>query len=651
MQRLFIICLLLGTQWLWGQRQQQIQAPSRSPVENNISGLLAQARDSLMDNLPFAVQASQKAIQLAKSNSLIRSEQQCYLALADFYKTYEKYDLCIRNYDRAIDLGLPNSTELHYKKLPYLEKISDQEKAIQDANYIVKLARKQKNDDARAEALIVLGNIYAQKGDYDRSNEYLEEADQIASRANPRQRAYAQAYIGDNFSRQNKNDIAESYYKNSISYNQVAQDTELIVDNFDRMNQLLKQQNRSSDLITYNNTVLDDGSQKSTDKDSLQPIPAQLEQDYWPEEVQQRANINLASAYLDNKTPEKAIDILERLEDQEENPNLEQSGQIHRLLSEAYDKSGRYSKAIEEYKTFVAIQDSLLKEKDARLQEEMQKNLTLQALENQILLLEKDRELDSKTLALNESNMRTQRTVTFAVLIVALVTLLSLVLVMRKNKSKTVAYDLLALKSLRTKMNPHFIFNSLNSVNHYIAQNDEKSANKFLSQFARLMREVLDHSDKDFIPLDREIELLEVYLALEHQRFSDKFDYTFEVDPAVKGEDYQIPPMLVQPFIENAIWHGLRYVDTGGQLAVRFLQKEGHLLIEVEDNGIGRAASKALKTKSQTRHKSSGISASQSRIDLSNKVYGNSLSIQIIDKSGDSSGTLVQITLKEAHAD
>ena len=109
--------------------------------------------------------------------------------------------------------------------------------------------------------------------------------------------------------------------------------------------------------------------------------------------------------------------------------------------------------------------------------------------------------------------------------------------------------------------------------------------------------------------------------------------------------------MLVQPFIENAIWHGLRYIDHPGKLDVRFLQRDGQLMIEVEDNGIGREASKALKTRSQSQHKSSGIRSSESRVDLSNKVYGGSIGIEIVDKAAAAPGTLVRISIDNNNGD
>ena len=430
----------------------------------------------------------------------------------------------------------------------------------------------------------------------------------------------------------------------------------LLESNFNRLNDIYQQQSRNSDIIALNNSVAKGSSKKGNGRKGREEVEESPDlptlpsnEGLWRPMTKKRANLNLAQAHLENRTPEAAIDILEDLDQELAEQDLEESSELHKLLSRAYDQSGEFKQALAEYKTYVALQDSLLKQKDLQIAQTLIKNQELQELENQVLFLELEKELDANTIALNESDMRWQRTISLGILAFALISIVFLVVVVRKNRAKTKANDLLELKSLRTKMNPHFIFNSLNSVNHFIAQNDEKAANQYLSRFSKLMRDVLESSEADFIPLDKEIELLEVYLKLEHQRFEDKFDYQLEIGPGVRDMEVMIPPMLVQPFIENAIWHGLRYIDYPGTLAVRFLQQGDGLLIEVEDNGIGRKASQALKTKNQSKNQSTGIRNSRSRVEVVNKVHGESIGIDIVDKNGAESGTLVKITLQNKH--
>jgi LytS/YehU family sensor histidine kinase len=211
-----------------------------------------------------------------------------------------------------------------------------------------------------------------------------------------------------------------------------------------------------------------------------------------------------------------------------------------------------------------------------------------------------------------------------------------------------IANQLLALKSLRSQMNPHFIFNALNSVNHFIAQQDERTANKFLSEFSQLMRLVLENSQEDFIPLHKEQEILSLYLKLEHYRFRDKFDYTIDIDENINAEVIEVPPMLIQPYIENAVWHGLRYKERKGNLLLRFKQEPGNLLVEIHDDGIGRKRSAELKTANQKKHNSTGLRNIQERLKILNTVYKAKYQV-VINDLVDGQGTIVKISLPLNH--
>ena len=222
---------------------------------------------------------------------------------------------------------------------------------------------------------------------------------------------------------------------------------------------------------------------------------------------------------------------------------------------------------------------------------------------------------------------------------------------MFKNiKQQKLANNLLALKSLRSQMNPHFIFNALNSVNSFIATNDERTANKYLSDFSKLMRAVLENSEEDFIPLEKEIQLIELYTKLEHFRFKDKFDYTISVEDTIDVEAYKIPPMLLQPYIENAVWHGLRYKEEKGILDIKISKKrKDEIEITIADNGIGRKKSKALKTENQKKHNSKGLGNIKKRVTILNEMYKDKVDISIEDNLTDAEdvGTKVIVTLKK----
>jgi len=201
------------------------------------------------------------------------------------------------------------------------------------------------------------------------------------------------------------------------------------------------------------------------------------------------------------------------------------------------------------------------------------------------------------------------------------------------------------LKTLRSQMKPHFVFNSLSSIQHFILDSDQESAHLYLSRFANLMRRILDNTSRDSISLAGETETLEIYLSLEKLRFGEEFEYRIMIDERLDPEQCEIPPMLIQPYIENAIWHGLLPKKNQARLWIRFYPGEGTSLIcEVEDNGIGR---KAAAEKHKSGHSSRGMKNIEERISILNHMQHKQISTSItdlIDASGNASGT--RITLK-----
>jgi LytS/YehU family sensor histidine kinase len=226
--------------------------------------------------------------------------------------------------------------------------------------------------------------------------------------------------------------------------------------------------------------------------------------------------------------------------------------------------------------------------------------------------------------------------------------LVSLVVFLRGNREKKKANKLLLLKSLRTQMNPHFIFNSLNSVNSFISQNDERSANKYLSEFSRLMRMVLENSKYDFVSLASEVKTLELYIGLEHLRFEDKFDFEFEIDVA-SVDEIHVPPMLIQPYIENAVWHGLRYGDEKGTLKVSCTESKDSLHWAIQDNGIGRARSKEIKTKHQSEGESTGMKNTEERLRIIKELYDQDITLLVSDLKEDGTGTKVELVIPKKY--
>lgn len=198
---------------------------------------------------------------------------------------------------------------------------------------------------------------------------------------------------------------------------------------------------------------------------------------------------------------------------------------------------------------------------------------------------------------------------------------------------------MLEQRALQAMMNPHFVFNIMNSIQHYINTKDTNSANKILTGFAKLIRKNLEICTKSFISLDEEIDYLELYLSLEKKRFGEKFQYTIYVSNAIDKEETLIPSMILQPYIENAIWHGLMPKEEGGKLDIRIdLKDQDHLLIQIIDDGVG--IDNSLKNK-KGHHVSKGMSLTKERINLLNQIGVNPIQIDI--RQNGISGTYVAI--------
>lgn len=213
---------------------------------------------------------------------------------------------------------------------------------------------------------------------------------------------------------------------------------------------------------------------------------------------------------------------------------------------------------------------------------------------------------------------------------------------LEKNLSKSI------LKSIKSQMNPHFFYNALNTIQAYIFTNDSENAGKYLSKFSKLTRKILEMSEEDTIQLSEEIDTLRLYLEIEQVRFDGDFEYAFELDADLDLDMIQIPPMLLQPYIENAIKHGLLHKPGEKKLKIRFHKSEQYLSVTIDDNGIGRKRSAELNAQKDQDHKSFASEANAKRLQLLNQKRDKKVVLEFIDKTdetGNASGTTVMINI------
>ncbi|AZB08260.1 tetratricopeptide repeat protein [Chryseobacterium sp. G0162] len=363
-----------------------------------------------------------------------------------------------------------------------------------------------------------------------------------------------------------------------------------------------------------------------------------LKEDFVKDNSQEKVNQiqELADIYIKKNDPKEAVDLLKNAYGiaLDKGHTLEAQKSVKKLDS-LYAISGNVDASVQLYRDFLGKLPNLVS-KDRSLVD----NKILEDTEQRISQLEKEKELKDELI-------RKKNIFNYG-LIAALILLTGLIIfIFRTLKKVQVKNKKIALQSLRREMNPHFIFNSLNSVNHFIATNNELEANQYLTKFSKLMRGVMENSTDDFIPLQQELDLLQNYLALEKTRFADKFDYEIEIDENLNMQSLQVPGMLVQPFLENAIWHGLRYRAEKGFLKLSFEKNERYLKVIVEDNGIGIEESKKQKTKHQKTREGRGMKNTLERIQLLNDLYKKDITCSVKDKENHN-GVLVIIQINLA---
>lgn len=203
-------------------------------------------------------------------------------------------------------------------------------------------------------------------------------------------------------------------------------------------------------------------------------------------------------------------------------------------------------------------------------------------------------------------------------------------------------------KALRAQMNPHFVFNALNSVQQFFLNRQPREGNIFLSKFSRLIRRILENSDQLYLSIEEELEMIRPYMEFEQLRSGDKFDFEVEIDPSLDRYNTLIPGMLLQPLLENAIWHGIRHLREKGTIRLSILKAERGLRLRVSDNGVGRQAAAERESAERKAHRSMGLKLIRDRIDVVNALGNDKLSLQIEDlrtPEGQPAGTVAEIYL------
>ena len=310
------------------------------------------------------------------------------------------------------------------------------------------------------------------------------------------------------------------------------------------------------------------------------------------------------------------------------------------LLYNIHYQIGDYKKALEYFQQKSMVNDSIYNSESRQAIEKLALEYETEKKNKAIELLNKENKI--KAIELKKSN---QLQIAFFVAALLSLTVLGLLWSRQKNKVKTDQLMKEAmeksfekklsdteLQALRAQMNPHFLFNCLNSINSFIIKNEQEQASEYLSKFSKLIRQVLHNSKSPKITLSNELESLRLYIEMESLRFNGKFEYEINVDPELDVDYLEVPPMILQPYVENSIWHGLMHKKEGiGRLNITIEKQESMLLCTIVDNGIGRKAAKQIKSKSAVKNKSYGMSITRDRLSYINRKFNESAHVEVVD--------------------
>lgn len=615
--------LLVGTNCFAQKKAESYKSLKKRSTRTEAEQLLQEAEALKQKNPDEALDKVQEALAMSIAQHDDFTEGRSYILLAEINEGIFVWKLAYENYLRAQEkLSAHSYTPEYIKTIKGLGNTSLELKNYEAAlQYYEQGLKMRLSGEGRRELLIGKSEVYYQMGNYQEALKILETL--RSSKVYDQQ---AENLIAKVKVRMNEVDKAQNIYDNSLNTIRSGKsvspkEQEAVQETKEEISDALQENKLYDEEI---------GLRK-------QSIEYNLETKNLAEVTKDKVAI---SKSLDAKgetsaairEAEEAAAIADTLNNPKEQANAFLS------LATLYEKNGQPHKALYAFKRYSQavsksekLNENILTEKS----ELIRKQKDIEEYTKNVSISQREETIEQQTVF-------RQQLIIYGLLAIILIIAVTSFFIFKNAQASKLANRLLALKSLRGQMNPHFIFNALNSVNQFISQQDERTANRFLSEFALLMRLVLENSQEDFITLQKEQEILSLYLKLEHYRFRDKFDYEIKSEESINAEAIQIPPMLIQPYIENAVWHGLRYKNEKGKLSLHFYRQNGTLVAEITDDGIGRKRSAELKTENQKKHNSTGLKNIEERLAIINKVYKVSYRVVIEDRT-DNSGTRVSV--------
>lgn len=534
-------------------------------------------------------------------------------------------------------------------------------------------------------AMQAIGFSFAKKGEYWKAFENLIESQRIGKELNDSLLvSFSLAFIARSFNRAGDPTTALSYYHQTLQY---APGFLLIWPHLEDMAYAHMQLKQYDSVLYYQEKHrhnLDSVTTDVTIRENFTPIVWGLSvdvqialrqydkvlADILPRLQQQRRNrdinslmqslLNLGKVYEGKGNYPIALQYsheLIELSNRSNNKQFLQEG-FH-LISSLFDHVNKKDSAYLYYKKYIVIRDSM---ESAQFAQRTALYLAEAESKSRIRILQKDKELKEQQLVLNKKQLQKQANlknilgISLLMLILISALVIRNIILKRKNDKLLGEQAHLALQrkalelemqALRTQMNPHFIFNCLSAIDNLIQTNQSDKATTYLARFAKLIRSVLDSSKNNRVTFQHDFETIRLYLEMEQFRCNNKFNYQLTADNELLHGDYKVPPLIVQPFVENAIHHGLlNKEDNNRQLQVQAQLKDEHIIYSITDNGIGRKKAAIIKQVNKPDQRSYGIAITKERIHLHNKSEVNGdVEITDLEKNGIASGTKATIRI------
>ena len=618
---------------IWRTQKDSMAARGIAAALNSM-GMLYKNRGELDTALSMYQQSKKLQERIGNTNGLIYS----YASIARIHEMQGRDDSALVYYARSGELAEKLQDQRMIaasagNRANVYERMGRIGPAIDLAYVCLDIMEKMGNDRGVATTLTTLSSLAHTQGDQEKALTIMRRANALYDKAGYRQGVMTSGdHIGSALLQLGRSDSAVIWLERTVQLERDLEAKDIMGATLNNLAQAYREIGRSSDAEAMAHEAL------------------ALARELKDVHNEAMADATLGCLALDRGSPAEALTYCGAgYQVARAASALAERGENCRCLYLAHKARGDGMAAMRSLEEYHAVQDSIATEKNTRTltQRELLYTFGKEQLADSLRHVTELTELGhARELEQMRADRNRNRAVGFGGIGVLLVAGLTAFFISdRKRRKARFEKDAAQLETqaLRSQMNPHFIFNALNSINAFVQKNEPDRAVSFLSRFARLMRLVLENSRQAEVPLKDDLEALEHYLHLERARSGEKFDYTISVDPAIDPEDVFVPPLVAQPFVENAIWHGMAGKDGKGHIALGVSRKGEDLIFTIDDDGVGRNAPKQAPVEGTVPKKSSlGTTITQARLDLVSKQKGRPAGYRYVETLV---GTRVELTL------